>query len=116
MTHLALLVETSRKTAATPSRAAKVAELAAGLRSLAQDEIEIGVAFLTGATRQGRIGASYTLLRGARAGSAAESPSLTLSDVDAAFAAFSAARGSGSPVLFHGLCARHGHGLEVQVL
>jgi len=71
MTHLALLVETSRKTAATPSRAAKVAELAAGLRSLAQDEIEIGVAFLTGATRQGRIGASYTLLRGARAGSAA---------------------------------------------
>jgi len=96
MTQLALLVETSRKTAATSSRTAKVTELAACLRILAQDEIEIGVAFLTGETRQGRIGASYTLLRAARAGSAAESPSLTLSDVDAAFAAFLAARGSGS--------------------
>ncbi|TLY63932.1 MAG: ATP-dependent DNA ligase [Gammaproteobacteria bacterium] len=96
MTQLALLVETSRKTAATSSRTAKVTELAACLRILAQDEIEIGVAFLTGETRQGRIGASYTLLRAARAGSAAESPSLTLSDVDAPFAAFLAARGSGS--------------------
>ena len=110
MTQLALLVETSRKTAATPSRTAKVAELAACLRSLAQDEIEIGVAFLTGETRQGRIGASYTLLRAARMGSAAESPSLTLADVDAAFAAFFAARGSGSSArraqLLGGLFAR----------
>ena len=88
MTQLALLVETSRKTAATSSRTAKVTELAACLRILAQDEIEIGVAFLTGETRQGRIGASYTLLRAARAGSAAESPSLTLSDVDAALRRF----------------------------
>jgi len=95
VTQLATLVETSQRTAATTSRKAKVAELASCLNGLAPAEIEIGVAFLTGETRQGKIGAGYAQLRSARSGGAA-SPSLTLLDVDSAFTAFGAATGSGS--------------------
>src|SRR5512140_2528633 len=66
MTTLFELVETSRRVAATPSRNAKVAELAALLRKLDGDEITTAVAFLSGETPQGRSGIGYALLRDAR--------------------------------------------------
>ena len=48
MTLLAAIVETSRKVGAASARLAKVRELAACLRVLAPEEIEIGVQFLSG--------------------------------------------------------------------
>jgi DNA ligase 1 len=96
VTALAPLVETSGLVAQTRSRTAKVAALATFLRNLAPEEIEIGVSFLTGETRQGKLGASYSVLREVRSGSAVVNPSLTLREVDDTFATFAATRGSRS--------------------
>ena len=97
MTLLADLVETSRRVADTPSRNAKIAELAACLRRLAPAEIEIGVAFLSGEPRQGRSGIGYGLLRDAQAGAqAAGDASLTIGAVDADLERIAARRGPGS--------------------
>ena len=96
MTLLADLVGTSRRVADTPSRNAKVDELAAFLRKLAPSEIEIGVAYLSGEPRQGRSGIGYGLLREASARAAAEAPSLTIADVDGALERIAATTGTGS--------------------
>jgi len=99
MTMLFELVETSRRVAATPSRKAKVAELAALLRKLDDDEIATAVAFLSGETPQGRSGVGYALLRDARPdASPVEAPQLSIGEVDAALTALAAATGSGSKV------------------
>lgn len=96
MTSLTVLVETSRGVAETASRTAKVAVLAECLRRLEPDEIETGTTFLTGQIRQGKLGVGYSLLQKAQASGAAETPALTIAEVDAAFAAFNAIAGSGS--------------------
>ena len=96
MTLLAELVETSRRVAETPSRNAKTAELAACLRKLAPAEIETGVAYLSGETRQGRSGIGYALLRDARPAARAAEPSLTIGDVDSALARIASITGAGS--------------------
>src|SRR5438552_5725478 len=96
MTLLAELVETSRRVAETPSRNAKTAELAACLRKLAPAEIETGVAYLSGETRQGRSGIGYALLRDARPPAAAGGPPLTVCEVDTALARIAAITGAGS--------------------
>jgi DNA ligase-1 len=96
MTLLAAIVETSRKVGATPARLAKVRELAACVRSLAPDEIEIGVQYLAGETRQGRFGLGYATLTSASAGPPADEPTLTLKDVDAQLATIATIRGSGA--------------------
>ena len=96
MTSLARLVETSGRVAQTRSRTAKVAALATFLRTLGPEEIEIGVSFLTGETRQGKLGASYSVLRDVRSGGASADSSLELVGVDEAFATFAATRGSRS--------------------
>src|SRR5262249_50809028 len=82
-TLLAAIVATSRRVTATSARLAKVRELAGCLKSLAPDEIEIGVQYLAGETRQGRFGIGYAALAAANAGGAANEPTLTLTDVDA---------------------------------
>src|SRR5690606_18412315 len=56
----------------------------------------IAIAFLTGETRQGRLGIAYAALRDLDPGNAPAQPSLTVADVDAAFAALAAASGKGS--------------------
>ena len=56
---LVALVETSNAVAATRSRKAKVEALASLLRSLAPEEVEVAVGFLTGVPRQGRIGVGW---------------------------------------------------------
>ena len=48
----ARLVDTSRRVAETPGRRAKIALLADLLRTLPGEELEIGVAYLSGTVRQ----------------------------------------------------------------
>ena len=96
MTLLADLVGTSRRVAGTPSRNAKIAELAACLRKLTPAEIEVGVAYLSGETRQGRSGIGYGLLRDARPDALADAPSLTIADVDTVLERISETTGTGS--------------------
>jgi DNA ligase-1 len=96
VTRLADLVETSQRVSASSGRLAKVRELAALLRALAPDEIEIATAYLSGEIPQGRIGIGYASLEAAAAASAAGQPQLSLREVDASLAALAALRGSGS--------------------
>jgi len=95
MTQLADVVQTSARVAATSSRLAKTAEIAACLRRVAPDEIEIAIAFLSGEIRQGKLTVGYSTLQSARA-SAATVPSLELRDVDSSFQRLKETKGSGS--------------------
>ena len=91
---LAELVTTSAEVAATRSRLAKVAALAATLRRAAPDEIEIVTSYLSGALRQRRTGVGW---RSARATvPAAAEASLTVIEVDAVFAELAELSGPGS--------------------
>jgi DNA ligase-1 len=89
------LVDTSRQVASTPARRGKVALLAATLRALAPDEVETGVAYLSGAIRQRRLGAGWAAVSAVR-GEPASAPSLELREVDAAFARIATLSGGGS--------------------
>jgi DNA ligase-1 len=84
MTRFAELVDTSRRVAETASRNAKTAELARFLAALTPDEIPLGVAYLSGETRQGRSGVGYALLRDAAGHLPATASTLSIADVDAA--------------------------------
>jgi DNA ligase 1 len=92
---LATVVDTSRRVADTSKRLEKIALIAALLRELRPQEIEIVVQFLAGQIRQGRIGAGYAALRDAR-NSPASSPTLDVLDVDRTLESISKAGGSGS--------------------
>ena len=92
---LSRVVETSNRVAATSKRLEKSDLIAALLRQLQPDEIEIAVSFLSGVTRQGRIGIGYSMLGGG-AVSPAATPSLELLEVDSAFESLKSIRGSGS--------------------
>jgi DNA ligase-1 len=90
------LVATSRRVAETRSRREKIAALTDLLRRLPPDEIEIGVAYLSGQPRQRRIGLGPAAIAAARPGSAAAAPRLMLGEVDAAFARMAVVGGAGS--------------------
>lgn len=90
------LVTTSKDVASTRSRKQKIARLAALLRELAPDEIEIGVSYLAGVMPQGRIGLGWATIRELDAGAPASTPTLTLREVSAAFDEIAAMRGAGS--------------------
>ena len=92
---LAHVVETSRRVAETSKRLEKIALLATLLRQLDPEEVEMVVAFLSGSTRQGRIGIGWATLRDAQA-SPAESPVLEVRDVDRVLEEFSTTQGRGS--------------------
>ena len=96
MALLAQLALASRNVAATSSRLAKIRELSGLLRTLEPDEIPIAIAFLSGETRQGKLGIAYAALRDAPWDVAPAAPSLTLTDVDAEFAGFTATSGKGA--------------------
>jgi DNA ligase 1 len=82
---LAQLVDTSRRVAETSGRLDKTGLLALLLASVPPEEIEIAVAFLSGSFRQAKLGVGYAALQAAIPEGPAESPSLELSEVDAAF-------------------------------
>ena len=65
MTLLAQVAAVSRRVADTPSRLAKVREIAECLKQLQQAEIRIAIAYLSGEIRQGKLGVSYASLRSA---------------------------------------------------
>ncbi|MFN8178965.1 MAG: ATP-dependent DNA ligase [bacterium] len=96
MTKLAVLVEASDAVAATSSRKAKVERLGALLAALEPPEVGIAVSFLTGALTQGRIGLGPATLREAHPDAAAAAATLSLRDVDDAFARIAAVSGKGS--------------------
>jgi DNA ligase-1 len=95
MTRLSELVTASRRVGATARRLAKVAELAAPLRRLEADEIELAVAYLSGETPQGKLGIGHATLADARSGGA-RSATLELREVDDALGALAQTKGKGS--------------------
>ena len=103
---LAELVAASRAVAETSGRLEKIGHLADFLRRVPPDELAIAIPFLTGSTRQGRIGIGMALISeaigrrtfGESTGDVApaNAPSLDLREVDATFDRVAAASGSGS--------------------
>ncbi|SFB59739.1 DNA ligase-1 [Amycolatopsis marina] len=89
------VVTASADLAATRSRKAKIAILAETLRAAPVSELASAVAFLTGAPTQGRIGTGWRTLVDLET-PPADTPSLTLGEVDAALGAIAAAGGTGS--------------------
>ena len=75
--------------------------LAVLLRQLASDEIETVVAYLSGRTRQGRIGVGWATIREAAASPAPEA-SLEVREVDLALDSLARAQGRGSEQQKHG--------------
>jgi DNA ligase-1 len=89
------LVSTSKAVSETSARLEKIGLLAALLKRLAPNEIQVAVGFLTGWPRQGKLGVGWASVAEARQGAAAAAPSLELLDVDSAFTDIKAARGKG---------------------
>jgi DNA ligase-1 len=92
----ARLVDTSRRVAETSGRRAKIALLAELLRTLPPEEIEIAVAYLSGTVLQARLGVGWATIQAALPGSAAEAPSVTLTEVDQSLSRTMQASGAGS--------------------
>ena len=95
MTPLADLVRVSSEVGGTSSRLAKVAALAGFLKRLEGDEIPIALPYLSGDIRQGRLSLGYATLRAAL-GPPAVAATLTLKDVDDAFAELKTVKGKGA--------------------
>jgi DNA ligase-1 len=95
-TLLAELVDTSQRVGEHGGRRVKIAAIADLLRRLAPAEIEIGVSYLAGVTRQGRSGIGYALIRDARTAANVQHPALTLSQVDAMLTDIAEVSGPGS--------------------
>src|SRR4051812_13457412 len=96
MALLCTVVETSQRVSETPRRLEKIQEIAACLRSVTPEEIPIAIAYLSGETCQGKLGVGFGSLQGARSGNAATQPSLSLHEVDRAFADIAQIKGKGS--------------------
>ena len=91
------LVAASDRAAETSSRLAKRDAIAEVLRRASADEVEIAVAWLSGETRQGRIGVGWATLSALR-GTPAAAPQLTLGEADEALGAVATTAGKGSAV------------------
>jgi ATP-dependent DNA ligase I len=89
------IVTVSEQVAATSGRLAKIAALAEALREAGPVEVPIAVAYLSGDLPQRQIGVGWATLREA-ASVSADTPTLTLAEVDAAFSAIGAVSGAGS--------------------
>jgi ATP-dependent DNA ligase I len=91
---LAEVAEVSRTVAGASGRLAKIAAIAAALKSAGPEEVPIVVAYLSGELPQRQIGVGWAALRSAPPASAA--PSLTVLGVDASFSEIGALVGPGS--------------------
>src|SRR5262245_3609524 len=96
LTLLNAIVETFTKVGAASGRLPQVRELATCLRAFAPDEIDIGVQYLSGETRQGRFGLGYATLSGSASGPASTEPTLTLAEVDRRLGEIAVIRGAGA--------------------
>jgi DNA ligase-1 len=93
---LSELVATSAAVAESSGRLQKIDHLASLLKRAAPSELETAIAFLGGSPRQGRVGVGASAIAGARMAKPADTPSLRLMDVDAAFERVAATTGAGS--------------------
>jgi DNA ligase-1 len=96
VTLLAELVRTSQRVGTTNGRRAKVQELAWLLKSLAPDEVDVGVHYLSGEIPQGKIGVGYASVRAAATTTAARAESLSVGETDRRLTELAALRGAGS--------------------
>ena len=78
----------------TRSRLAKVDALAGVLRALSPDEVVPAVGLLTAAPRQGRLGVGWRTLS-SRGGTHADTPVLTVRDIDETFTRLTEIGGAG---------------------
>src|SRR5713101_8619704 len=90
------LLAASERVAGTRSRLAKIDALAECLRRLHAAEIALGVAYLSGDTRQGKVGIGYATLKDALAATPAGASRLTLAQIDEALARLAQIEGKGS--------------------
>lgn len=90
------VVAVSQSVAGTPARLEKVARLAALLARTPPEEMEILIGFVVGEPRQGRMGVGGALLSSMRGVTPAETSSLDITEVDAAFARIATSAGAGS--------------------
>jgi DNA ligase-1 len=93
---LAELLAASERVGATTSRLAKIDALAECLRKLEPAETALGVAYLSGELRQGRIGVGWAGVKDALNAAPGASPQLTLAEVDADLERLSQVKGEGS--------------------
>jgi ATP-dependent DNA ligase I len=90
------VVAASAAVASTAARLAKVSHLSALLQRVPRDEVAIVIPYLSGETRQGRIGIGGALLSSLRDVTPASDASLELADVDAAFERIASTAGAGA--------------------
>ena len=96
MTLLAELVRASQRVGASAARNAKARELSSLLRSLAPEEIDVGVHYLSGEIPQGKIGVGYSAVQAAASASASDSETLSIAEVNQRLTELAAIRGAGS--------------------
>jgi DNA ligase-1 len=96
LTLLADLVAVSQRVVATAARLGKVRELAALLRALAPEDVDVAVHYLSGQTPQGRSGIGAALLRAAAGHGGAGEATLSIAEVNRELAAIAADHGAGS--------------------
>ncbi|HTO53817.1 MAG TPA: ATP-dependent DNA ligase [Myxococcota bacterium] len=96
MTSFARVVHTSQRVAGARARLEKVRELAATLRDLDVEELEIGAHYLAGELPQGRIGVGYKVLQKAADCAPASEVGLTLREVDRGLSEIAQIQGAGS--------------------
>ena len=87
------VVDTSRAMSETSKRTAKVSLAAELLRQLSPEEVQPVAAYISGVTRQGKIGIGYATVRDT-VGSPAPEPTLTVLDLDQALDQLSGTRGT----------------------
>lgn len=90
------IVATSARVKQTRKRNQKIVELASTISALEDEEIEIGVGFLAGEIRQGKIGIAYANVHATRDVTPALEATLNIVEVDAALSGIGAVRGRGS--------------------
>src|SRR6202789_306830 len=96
VTLLAALVQASQRVGASAARRVKVSELAAVLKMLTPEEIDIGVHYLSGEIPQGKIGIGYAAVRAAAATPAADLGTLSIAEGDDKLSGPAGMRGGGS--------------------
>ena len=96
MTLLGELVRTSQRVGASAARRVKVRELAALLKVLTAEEVDIGVHYLSGEIPQGKIGIGYAAVRAAASAPATEFETLSIAEVDRRLSELAGMRGGGS--------------------
>lgn len=105
---LSELVTTTEEVTATSSRLAKIDILARLLRDAAPDEILPLTGLLLAHPRQGRLGVGWRGISALEV-SPADTPTLSIADVDAALTALASALGSGSAAVRTGLLSDLAH-------